>query len=160
MTGSRYRVMTPGNMTCYSAEGASYSRTNQGGDPFRLGGGEQSCSTRCLSVGPRGFRTDLRKLDPVPAVHPAMLRVISTLEGAPNPTDLNTDRQTYNRLHDILQKDVSENKDILNNLNNKKDEDIGTINHWNMRLSVLVLVPISASAVALFFMHRKGASCG
>ena len=89
-----------------------------------------------------------------------MLRVISTLEGAPNPTDLNTDRQTYNRLHDILQKDVRENKDILNNLNNKKDEDIGTINHWNMGLSVLVLVPISASAVALFFMHRKGASCG
>ena len=39
MTGSRYRVMTPRNMTCYSAEGASYSRTNQGGDTFRLGGG-------------------------------------------------------------------------------------------------------------------------
>ena len=96
LTGKRYQVVTSGNMTCNSPDGVGRPLRNQAGDTFRLDRWEPSCSTRCLSVGPRGFKVDLQTLDPIPTVHPAMLREVSSLQDAPNPLDINNDRQTFN----------------------------------------------------------------
>ena len=161
LTGKRYQVMTSGNMTCYSPEGVGRLQWNRAGDTFRLFRGEPSCSTRCLSVGPRGFKVDLRTLDTIPTVHPAMLREVSTFQGAPNPLDINTDKQTFNRLHDIIQKDVKENKDMLTDMHDKDDkEDTWQIDNWKIGLGgTLTLATTAACAALLFCLLRRGATC-
>ena len=160
LAGSRYQAMTKGDMTCYTAEGHGISHLNQAYQQFSLGGEEKSCSTRCLSVGPRGFKTEVRTLDPVPNIHPAMLRTVGELKGSPNPLDLNKDRLTYNRLHDIIQKDVKENKDMLADMKDKDNDDIWKIDHWNIGLGgILSLIVLSAIAASLFLLVRRGATC-
>ena len=148
-------------MTCYSPEGVGRLQWNRAGDTFRLFRGEPSCSTRCLSVGPRGFKVDLRTLDTIPTVHPAMLREVSTFQGAPNPLDINTDKQTFNRLHDIIQKDVKENKEMLTDMHDKDDkEDTWQIDNWKIGLGgTLTLATTAACAALLFCLLRRGATC-
>ena len=122
-------------MTCYSPDGVGWPLWNWAGDTFRLDQWEPSCSTRCLTVGPRGFKVDLQTLDPIPTVHPAMLREVSSLQDAPNPLDINNDRQTFNRLHDIIQKDVKENKDMLTDMHDNDDKDDSwQLDNWKIGL--------------------------
>ena len=151
LTGKRYQVVTPGNMTCYSPDKVGRFRWNRAGDTFSLDKWEPSCSTRCLSVGPRGFKIDLRTLDPIPTVHPAMLREVSAFQGAPNPLDINTDRQTFNRLHDIIQKDVKENKDMLTDMHNNDENNGNTlqIEHWKIGLGGILLFATIAACTVL-----------
>ena len=162
LTGKRYHVMTSGNMTCSSPDGSGHFRWNRARDTFRLDQWGPSCYTRCLSVGHRGFKIDLRTLYPIPTVHPAMLREVITFQGAPNPLDINTDRQTFNILNDIIQKDVKENKDMLTDMhNNDENKDNNwQIEQWKIGLGgTLMFATIAGCAASLFCLLRRGATC-
>ena len=66
-----------------------------------------------------------------------MLREVSAFQDAPNPLDINTDRQTFNRLHDIIQKDVKENKDMHMHNNDENNGDTWQIEQWKIGLGIL-----------------------